>query len=94
MCVFTVMEIMKYYLNHDSLMYVSFLDSSQAFDRVYHIVLFRKLLPFGVPIYFLMLITLWYCKQFYHVKWGNALSVDFNISNGARQGGVLFPSTL
>ena len=64
---FTLKEIIRYYINHDSLMYVSFLDPSQAFDRVNHIVLLRKLLSAGLPMYLLRLITFWYCYKFYHI---------------------------
>ena len=91
MCVFTLKEIIRYYINHGSLMYVTFLDASQAFDRVNHTVLLRKLFSAGVPMYLLRLIAFWYCNQFYHVRWGNALSVGFTVSNGVRQGGVLSP---
>ena len=72
-------------------MYVSFLDVSQAFDRVNHIVLLRKLLSAGVSMYLLRLNAFWCCNRVYHVRWGNALSVGFTVSNGVRQGGVFSP---
>jgi len=72
-------------------MYVTFLNASQVFDHLNHIVLLRKLLSAGVPMYLLRLIAFWYCNQFYHVRWGNALSVSFTVSNGVRQVGVLSP---
>jgi len=89
MCVFTRKEIIRYYINHGSVKYVTFLDAFQAYDPVNHTVLLRKLLSAGVPMYLLRLIAFWYCNQFYHVRWDNALSVGFTVSYGVRQGGLL-----
>ena len=82
----TLKEIIRYYINHGSLMYVTFLDAFQAYDPVNHTVLLRKLLSAGVPMYLLRLIAFRYCNQFYNVRWGNALSVGFTVSNCVRQG--------
>ena len=34
----------------------------------------------------------WYSNQHVHVKWANILSTLFNVSNGVRQGEILFPA--
>ena len=40
-CTFVVNEIIQYYLNNDSNVYVTLLDASKAFDRVNYVKLFR-----------------------------------------------------
>ena len=43
----------------------------------------------GVPIIFINFIKFWYSNQKVRVRFGNALSRSWVISNGVRQGGVL-----
>ena len=91
MCVFVLKELIRYYTNHGSLMFVSFLDASKAFDRLNHTTLLSKLKVIGVPLYIIRIIAYWYCNQLYHIRWGQFISEGFYTSNGVRQGGVLSP---
>jgi len=54
-------------------------DGVNKAPEMYHTALLRKLLSAGLPMYLLRLIVFWYCNQFYHVRWGNALSVGFTV---------------
>ncbi len=67
-------------------MFVCFLDASKAFDRVNHAKLFHKLSLRGVPCRILLF---WYAKQTMMVRWGDAMSGPFHVTNSVRQGGIL-----
>ena len=91
MCIYVVKEIIDRYRTCNGHVYMCFLDASKAFDRVNHDILFRKLVTRGVPGYIIRILLHWYSNQTMFVKWGNALSQPFSVSNGVRQGGVLSP---
>ena len=67
------------------------MDASNAFDRVNHWTLLKKMIDSGMPPIFVRLIVTWYCEQRACVRWGSTLSPKFNVSNGVRQGGILSP---
>jgi hypothetical protein len=71
---------------------ICFMDASKAFDCVNHWTLYHKLLKRGVPIYLVRILVNWYSVQLFHVRWGTAVSVQFNVSNGVRQDGILSPN--
>ena len=76
---------------NNSLVYSCFLDALKAFYRVNHLTLFRKLLDRGVPVILIRILLYWYRTQTFCIKWGSTTSYFFNVSNGVRQGGILFP---
>lgn len=53
--------------------------------------LFNKLSNRGVPGYLIRILIFWYSFQTMQVKWGDAISDSFRVSNGVRQGGILSP---
>lgn len=91
MAVFSFKESVKIYLKSGSPVFVCFLDATKAFDRVNHKKLFDTLKMRGVPEYLIRILSYWYSNQKYAVKWGNAISSYFEVSNGIRQGGILSP---
>jgi exonuclease III len=91
MCVFSLKQIIEYYNNHSSPVYVCFLDASKAFDRVNHWTLFRRLIDRGIPLYLVRFLLYWYRNQEFCVRWSSELSSAFNVHNGVRQGGILSP---
>ena len=91
LCVFTLKQVVEYYRNRSSSIYVCFLDASKAFDRVNHWLLLKKLIVRQVPHYVIRLLVFWYTQQLFCVKWGDATSGYFHVKNGLRQGGILSP---
>ena len=94
MCIYVLKEIIDCYRARNGPVYMCFLDASKAFDRVNHDILFRKLVTRGVAGYIIRILLHWYTNQTMFVKWGNALTQPFSVSNGVRQGGVLSPFLL
>ena len=57
-------ELLKFYRDHGSTMFVCFLDASKAFDRVDYTILFGKLVNREIPAYILRLLWNWYSFHF------------------------------
>ena len=91
MCLYVLKEILEYYHSHNTTVFVTFIDASKAFDRVNYVKLFHKMLSRSVPVYIVRLLSFWYSKQCMRVKWGNDVSVPFNVSNGVKQESILSP---
>ena len=93
LCIFTVNSTIKYY-NHavyNSPVYICLLDSSNAYDRVNHWTLFKKLLKRLTSVIIIRIILVWRSNQTLCVKWGTQTLSFFTISNGVRQGRILSP---
>ena len=91
LCIYTLKEVIDFYHSQSTSIYMCFMDASKAFDRVNHWTLFKKLIDRGTPLIFVRIIMQWYTTQKACVRWGSALSDNFLITNGVRQGGILSP---
>ena len=91
LCIYTLKEVIDFYHSQSTSIYMCFMDASKAFDRVNHWTLFKKLIDRGTPLIFVRIIMQWYTTQTACVRWGSALSDNFLITNGVRQGGILSP---
>jgi hypothetical protein len=89
MAIFSLKQIISYYINNDTPVYVTYLDASQAFNKVDHRLLIVKLIDRGFPNYFVNLLINWFDSQRFLVTWGNTKSQDFSVRQGVRQGGIL-----
>lgn len=67
------------------------LDCSKAFDTCKFATMFNKLLDTGLPPIVIRTMMVVYEQQYAWVKWGQAVSKRFNITNGTRQGSVASP---
>ena len=65
------------------------LDATKAFDRVNFWLLFDKLITRSVPLFIVRILAVWYTHQKMCIRWGNAYSPSFSVSNGVKQGGIL-----
>ena len=90
-CVSMVTEVIDYYKNNGSLVYMCMLDASKAFDIVNLLTLFKTLYSRGMsPIYPRLLMKI-YEEQQMRIRWNNSVSDYFTISNVVKQDGVLSP---
>ena len=87
-----VNETIQYYTeNGGNPVYLLLLGATKAFDEVLYKVLFDVLLDKKVCHRIVNLLYYMYSNQQCHVKWGDAASDSFGISNGVKQGGVISP---
>ena len=91
MCITMVIETIQYFTACHSPIYVLYMDASKAFDKLYHIELFRLLSERAVCPLILRLLLNMYRKQRIQVRWGDSLSDMFSMSSGVKQGAVLSP---
>ena len=89
LCIFTVKTVIKCYTQENSPVFIYFLDSSKAFDKINPLYLFRKLHDRKTPIMLVKILLFWYTKQTMCVKWGNCMPDYFYVSNVVGQGGIL-----
>ena len=82
LCVFSLKQLIDYYRNNESPVYLCFLDASKAFERVPHNILFSKLFERKVPHIVIRLLVYWYSTQAFTIRWNNVLSDPFTVSNG------------
>ena len=90
-CTFVLQEIINFYANRGSSVYVTLLDASRAFDRVNYVRLFSLLLKRGMCGLTIRLLLNSYVCQSMFVRWCNITSTSFACVNGVKQGGVLSP---
>ena len=76
-----VTEVIDYYQNNGSPVYMCMLDASKTFDRVNLLTLFKTLYSMGMcPIYLRLLMKI-YEEQQMRIRWNNSVSDYFTISN-------------
>ena len=91
MGIFLLKDVVNYYRNLNTPIFLCFLDIKSCFDLISYNKLFCILCERGAPKYIVMLLLGWYMGQVLFVKWGNLLSDSFSMSNGIRQGSCLSP---
>ena len=84
-------NVVKYYTDCGSHVFVCFLDFSKAFDKVNYWNLFNKLLDDNISPDLVSVLAYWYSHQQMYVRWKTVTSDPFLIGNGTKQGGVLSP---
>ena len=91
MCTTMIKETISYFVNKGSNVYGLVLDATKAFDRINYCKLFKILLDRNVSPLICRLLLNMYTNQKLRVKWANAYSSEFSVSNGVKQGGVISP---
>ena len=89
MAVFSIKQVISFYSQSNTPIYATYLDASQAFNKVDHRILIEKLMKRGLPGYFINLLINWFDNQKFFVSWGKSKSESFSVLQGVRQGGIL-----
>ena len=90
-CIFALKDMINYYKNLNTPVFLCFLDIKSCFDLISYNKLFGMLADRGAPKYIIKLLLQWYSGQILRVRWGNAISEGFGMGNGIRQGSCLSP---
>ena len=90
-CVFALKQVINYYRNLGTPVFLCFVDIKVAFDRLSTNMLFCLLYKRRVPKYLIYILLFWYRSQKLFVRCGSSISHNFGISNGIRQGSCLSP---
>ena len=88
---FVLGELIQYYKNNKTDVYVMMLDVSKAFDRVEYVKLFSLFLKRGLCPVICRLLIYMYTNQSLCVKWDTEIFKQFSAQNGVKQGGILSP---
>ena len=91
LCSFLVTETIQYYRTRGSNVYMLLLDATKAFDRVKYSKLFNLLLDRQICPLIIRLLLNMYLIGTAVVNWNGAISNDFMLQNGVKQGGVISP---
>ena len=91
-CTWLVTEVVQHLLRTGSNPIVTVLDCTKAFDLCKFSILFTRILDTGVPPIVVRCLMYMYEDQHGWVRWGQANSETFSITNGTRQGAILSPS--
>ena len=70
LCTFMLNEVIKYFNNKNTDVFVMMLDASMAFDRVHYVSLFKILLQKGLSHLICSLLAYMYKMQSVRIKWG------------------------
>ena len=90
-CTFVLNEVIKYFNNKNSDVFVMMLDASKAFDRVHYVSLFKIMLHKGLCPLICSLLACMYLMQSVRIKWGHYISNVVTVTNGVKQGSILSP---
>jgi len=90
--IFTMKSTIKHFTDRGSSVYIASLDIRKAFDRVSHFKLYKSLLDARVPVIIVDVLSNWYSKLYYAVRWNSALSAQFAVFSGVRQGSCISPA--
>lgn len=82
----------NYYTKRKTPVFACFLDLSKAFDLVSYDVLWGKLKAINLPGELTSLFQFWYGHQQNCVRWAGAMSEQYRLQCGVRQGGLTSPT--
>ena len=63
LCIYALEEFIEYYKSRNTTVFVTFWDTSKAFDRIDHWLLFKRLISKDIPLFIIRLLVYWYSHQ-------------------------------
>jgi hypothetical protein len=90
--ILSLKHTVKYYTTRQTPVIACFLDLSKAFDLVSYKILWKKLEDTGLPPEIVNIFKYWYGNQVNSVRWANAMSDEYRLECGVRQGGLSSPT--
>jgi Reverse transcriptase (RNA-dependent DNA polymerase). len=94
----TTMQLMRHVenitrgFNQNRATVALYLDIKQAFDKVWHSGLIRKMIDYNIDDGIVCLISSYLSDRKFHTKWENELSETKNINSGVAQGSLIGPT--
>ena len=92
MCSWAVSSVVEHFNRAGRPVFACAMDLSKAFDLVSWDKMFPDLIERGISPLILRCILFIYTNQSCNVRWGNAHSSSFQVTNGVRQGAVSSPN--
>ena len=74
-----LIQVVKYFSERNSNVYIASLDASKAFDRVNHYKFFSTLISNNLQSCFVKLIIKWYLKMSVCIRWNGFYSSAFSV---------------
>ena len=68
LCIYALSEFIEYFKSRSTSVYVTFFDTSKAFDKISHWTLFQKLIDRKAPIYLVKILCYWHRHQIMSVR--------------------------
>jgi len=84
-------EVVSYFVQHQSPTCCTFLDATNAIDRIKYCKFFKLLLQCHLPAPIILVLINLYTNSSVRVSWCGAVSDYFVANNGVEQGAVLSP---
>ena len=91
LCTMISKETIAYYVENQSPVFCTFLDASEAFDKVNYCKLFNLLLKRELPVLIIRILANLYTNNFVCIYWGGTTTDYFSVINRVKQGAVLSP---
>jgi hypothetical protein len=88
--IFTLKTIMDQYKQKSKKVFIAFVDLKKAFDTIWRLALFYKLLKDNIPHRIFNIIHSMYTDTICRIKFSNGLSAPFSSERGVKHGDVLF----
>ena len=82
---FTFRNIVRYFRNNNSNVFICSLDLTKAFDKINHVALLNLMVNKGINAKIVKTYADWFCKMCAKVNWNNCTSAVFRLAQVLRR---------